>query len=68
MKKMKPIKILFVLLIPMFCIGQVVINGLIENRIFNIIWVDESNGIGLENGKTNVSVKYNGNSMAVQRK
>jgi alpha-D-xyloside xylohydrolase len=43
-------------------------NGLIENRIFNIVWVDESNGTGLENGKANVSVKYNGNNVKILRK
>jgi len=43
-------------------------NGLIENRVFNIVWVDESNGVGLENGKTNVSVKYNGSSITIRRK
>jgi alpha-D-xyloside xylohydrolase len=43
-------------------------NGLIKNRVFNIVWVDESNGLGIENGKTNISVKYNGNSIEVQKK
>lgn len=43
-------------------------NGLIKNRVFSIVWVDESNGVGLENGKTNVSVKYNGNSIAIEKK
>lgn len=42
--------------------------GLIKNRVFNIIWVDESNGIGIENEKPNVSVKYNGDSIAIRRK
>ncbi|WP_143155255.1 glycoside hydrolase family 31 protein [Wenyingzhuangia marina] len=43
-------------------------NGLIKNRVFNIVWVDESNGFGIENGKTNISVQYNGSSIAVPRK
>jgi len=43
-------------------------NGLIKNRVFNIVWVNESNGIGIENAKTNVSVKYNGKSIAIQKK
>ncbi|CAD0002395.1 glycoside hydrolase family 31 protein [Flavobacterium salmonis] len=43
-------------------------NGLIKNRVFNIVWVDESNGIGLENQRTNILVKYNGNSIEVQKK
>jgi alpha-D-xyloside xylohydrolase len=45
-----------------------IFNGLIKNRVFNIVWVDESNGIGIENGKINVSVKYNGNSIAIRKK
>ncbi|MEN9908042.1 MAG: hypothetical protein RLZZ540_1191 [Bacteroidota bacterium] len=43
-------------------------DGLIENRVFNIVWVNESNGVGIESGKTNISVKYNGNSVAIRRK
>lgn len=41
-------------------------DGLIEKRVFNIVWVNESNGIGIETGKTNVSVKYNGTSITIQ--
>ncbi|MBA0882173.1 hypothetical protein GTZ96_000505 [Flavobacterium sp. BBQ-18] len=42
--------------------------GLIKKRVFNVVWVDESNGIGVENGETNISVKYNGNSIAIRKK
>ena len=45
-----------------------IFKGLIENRVFNIVWVNESNGVGIESGKTNVSVKYNGNRIDVQKK
>jgi len=43
-------------------------NGLIRKRVFNVVWVDESNGIGIENGEINISVKYNRNSIAIRKK
>jgi alpha-D-xyloside xylohydrolase len=43
-------------------------DGLLNKRVFNIVWVDQSNGLGVEKGITNISVKYNGNRVEIKKK
>jgi len=43
-------------------------NGLLENRIFNIVFVNESNGTGIEIGDTDIPVKYIGERTEINRK
>lgn len=43
-------------------------NGLIKKRIFNIVFVKESIGTGIEMGDTYITVNYNGESTLIKRK
>jgi alpha-D-xyloside xylohydrolase len=42
-------------------------NGLVEYKVFNIVFVKESNGTGIKIGNTDISVKYNGERVEINR-
>tara|TARA_R110002050_G_scaffold268550_1_gene410670 strand:- start:5081 stop:7732 length:2652 start_codon:yes stop_codon:yes gene_type:complete len=43
-------------------------DGMIKNRIFNIVFVRESHGVGIEQKEIDIVVKYNGNQITVNKK
>jgi alpha-D-xyloside xylohydrolase len=43
-------------------------NGLLENRIFKIVWVDESNGLGIEISDSFIPLKYKGEKIEIRKK
>jgi len=42
--------------------------GQLKKRVFNIVWVDESNGVGIDVNEANVSVVYKGKKTKIKRK
>ncbi len=43
-------------------------NGCLKKRLFNIVWVTESHGVGIETTSPNTVVHYTGNRISVKRK
>jgi len=43
-------------------------NGCLKKRLFNIVWVTESHGVGIETTSPNMVVDYTGNRISVKRK
>jgi alpha-D-xyloside xylohydrolase len=43
-------------------------NGLLKTRIFNIVFVRESTGTGIDMGDTYITVDYNGENTMIRRK
>jgi alpha-D-xyloside xylohydrolase len=41
--------------------------GILEERFFNIVWVNESNGTGIEKGCADITVKYSGGKIEIEK-
>jgi len=42
-------------------------DGMLQTRIFNIVWVRKQNGTGIYEGKTDLAIKYNGMKVIAAR-
>ncbi len=41
-------------------------DGMLSQRVFNIVWIDESNGAGIEIENTDISVEYSGEKVEIK--